>query len=487
MQEKAENSILRYAIYLIALVSLVYCFFAFPNITYQKPFSDDWMMLEVGRGLHNKSLVEWLSVKDDFNQWRPMPYIFTGIYLKGETCDLALYNTFKLFIFIGIIMLTYFTSTLFLKDRQVAALSALFFLLNPTNIGAVQNIDHVYKLTGTLFYGITIVSLYLYFKQEKQETKYIIICFISYIISFFSDADAVAIFPAICLLTIFNIRNRKMSIRKSAIIIGTSLLILVFYLYLRSIIVGGAFSGGLSGKQDIVLSFNILYNSLKLLISSLIFTVSPYIYFKKPAYIAFGAFFMILNVSVIFFAIFKSSNEQRGKLFLLLCLSLIGMIPFVFIRHVSEIYSFRPSYLLMIILAYSYMFLYGTVDKKLKNIIIISFVLVLIFGAYSLKVKQDMMLKRGLMAEEMANSMMQVVPTPLPFSTINLLVNDCGVKDTYSDFINNDIQLAGIIKFFVRYNYNDKTLNSIDKPQNVYNLEWNCDKKKFYLLSQKVK
>lgn len=487
MQKKVniKKLTIRYVIYLIAVSSVVYCIFFFPSITKQKPSSDDWFMLEIAKELYNKPLENWIIVKDPFNQWRPLPFILKALYLRGENRDLVLYNTFKLSIFVGIVILLYFTSKLFLKDREAAFLSALFFLLNPTNIGAVQNIDHIFKLTGTFFYGITIVFLYLYFTREKQKTIHIIICFLSYTIGFISDADAVAAFPAVFLLTIFNFWNKKVLFRKSAVIIFISLLIVVLYLYLRSIIVGGAFSGGLSGKQDIVLSFNILYNSFKLLVSSFIFSVSPYIYFHKPFYVALGIFFFIVNVAVISIGIFRSLNEQRRILILLLILAFIAMTPFVFIRHVSEIYSIRSTYLLMIILAYSYVLLYKVSGERLKNIIVIFCVLMLISGAYSLKVKQDMLLKRGLMAENMARSMVRAVPNPPPFSTINLKIDNCGVKDTYSEFISSDFHLTGgIIIFFVRYNYDDETLNSVNNPKNVYNLKWDCNKRQFLLLSK---
>jgi len=440
------------------------------------------MMLEIARELHNKPWTDWLLVRDHFNQWRPLPFILKGIYLNGMSRDLVIYNAFKLFILTLIVFAVYLTSNFIFRDKVAALLAAGLFFMNPTNVGSVQNIDHIYKLTGTLFFGFSVLMLYHF--VEKQKNIYLLFFLLFYLAGFISDADVVAVFPAAVLILAFHVRN--VGLKKTVVLSIFCLLIVGSYLYLRGVVIGGALSGGVSGQQDIVLNTNILYNTMKMFVSIMIFTVSPYIFLRNPLYVVLGAFFLLMNFTIIFVAFAKSPSEQKRKLILLAGLCWAAMIPFIFIRHVSEIYTVKPSYLLMIVLAYSMLYLLRESKGTLRYIMTFYILLLSLSGAYSVKIKQGMMLKRGLMAEHMAKSMMSVLPSPPEFSTIDLTIKPCGVGKTYSDFINDDYLLAQLdnrYDYFIRYNYADSTLNTKSKPSHIYHLKWDCNKKEFSLVN----
>lgn len=471
-----------FAFVVILSITGLFCLINFYGILHQKPFSDDWMMLEIARELHNKPWTDWLLVKDHFNQWRPLPFILKGFYLNGMHRDLVFYNSFKLLILLSIIVAIYFTSKSILNDQTVSLLAAGLFLFNPTNIGAIQNIDHIYKLTGALFFGLSVFMFYGF--VERRRSIYFLFFFLFYLAGFLSDADAVAVFPAVILILVFHFKNIGM--KRAVGISMACLFILGIYIYIRGLVVGGALSGGVSGQQDIVLDATILFNILRMLASNIIFTVSPYIFLGERTYILLGAFFAVLNTVVISIAFIKAPMEQKKILILLIGLSLIAMVPFILIRHVSEIYTIKSACFLMIVLAYSMIYLLRQSKGMLRSSIIMYILVLLLSGAYSIRVKQEMMLKRGLMAENMAKSMKSLLPSPPEYSTINLTINACGVTKTYSDFINDDYLLAQLDKrydYFVRYNYADSTLNTINNPSQIYHLKWDCDKKEFSLVS----
>jgi len=466
------------------LFSVVYISFFtayFYNITQQKPFSDDWMMLEIARELKGRPLADWLLVKDHFSQWRPLPFILKGLYLNGGTPDLTAYNFFKLIIFITIVALTYGTAKLILDDRKTALLASILFLANPTNVGSVQNIDHIFKLTGTLFFALSVILLYLAVTQRR------LLCFcgflLAYLAGFLSDADAVAIFPAAMLILVYH--NQQISRGYAASVALISLAILLAYLVLRACIVGGGVTaGGVPGQQDILIGPTTLVNGLKMLASVLIFTASPYVVLKKPVFLALGAFFLVVNAVAVAAAIMLSPAEDRKKLLLLLGLSCVATVPFALLRHVSEIYTIKAAYLLMAALAFSFRILRRRLRSGAQRALTAYLVVMSLSGMHALWVKQGMMLERGKMAEGMAASMRQALPAPPPYATIDLIVDPCGIDKTYSDFINDDYLLAQLDKrydYFIRYNYSDSTLNRHQGqvPDNTYTLKWSCKEKKF--------
>ena len=473
-----KNIELKHILYLIlGLAIIVYAVLFFVDISTQKPFSDDWFMLEISRELYNKPLIEWVTVKDPFNQWRPLPFVLKGLYLRGEVRDLMLYNVFKLCLFIFILIMIYITSRIFFKDKRIALLSMLFFICNPTIIGAVQNVDHIFKLTGTIFFGLAVIFSYLYILNNNKY--FLLIYILSFVMGCFSDADVVAIFPSILLLILFGHKYKNISFQKSIAISIVSLLLFFSYLYIRDLLVESTFGGGVAQRQDLLFNYNILFNIIKLLISIFTYTISPYIYFNNPIYITIGIITFIINISFITLAIIQIKKEQKILLLLITCLSFIAMTPFIFIRHVSEIYSLKPSYLLMIVLACSVTFIFYNSGEKYKKFIIGWVVIMLFSGAFSMKIKQNMIIERGGLAEKMVISMKRALPSPEDYSTINLLIGECGDRWTYSDFVNNDLQLVGIKNYFVRYNYINHTLNTQFLPQKVYTLRWDCERKEF--------
>jgi len=444
----------------------------------QKPFSDDWMILEIGRELHGKSLLEWLTVKDSFNVWRPLAYDLKGLYLAGGVKSLEPYNAFKVVLFLLTGGVTYCFGVYATGRRTVGLLAALLFFCNPTIVGTLQNIDHIFKITGTLFYLLVVGLFWLYL--ETRKTTYCIAAFVLFATAFYSDADALAIMPAFCLLLLAYVK--KIDYKRILALVFTAVLVVGIYLYLRNLVVGGALSGGVSGKQDILLNYNMLLNAAKISISCFIFTMSPYLFLKKKLYVVAGGLFLAGNLGIIVSAIIRVGAEERKKLFVLLGLAVTATVPFILIRHVSEIYTFRTATLFMVVLGYAIVLIFDNAKPIIQKLLIGFVSLMLVSGVFSVIMKQKMMLERGLMAERMAAAMMDALPAPAPNSTILLDIGACGPEKTYSDFINDDSQLAGITRYFVRYAYEDASLNPHgDTAVPTYILQWDCLSKKFSL------
>lgn len=447
----------------------------------QKPFADDWFMLEIARELHGKPLLDWITVLDPYKCWRPLVYNMKGLYLCGQAKSLVLYNIIKVLLYLTTGGLVYLTSRfVFGVTRSAAIIILLLFFYNPTNVGATQTITHIFKITGTLFYGISVGLLWLYLEQNKRT--YCVLAFLTFIISFYSDADALAIFPAIVFLLF--IYSRKIGIKKSLVIFLTALCIVSGYLYLRSIVVGGAFAGGTEGRQDIVLNYNIILNVLKMFASTFTFTMSPYVFLKKTFYVLIGSFFLMVNIFIMCVAFIKSNSETRKRIFILMGLAFIAMIPFVLIRHVSEIYTFRCAYLFMIVLGYSIRLIYDNFKASFKIIISIYTAFMIFSGICSFLCKQEMVLKRGIRAENMVTAMKLALPSPPHYSTIELDTGDWDFKNSYSDFINVDKQIFLLPGYCVRYIYQDATLNSKKDSSGIsFCLKWNSATQTFILIN----
>lgn len=166
---------------------------------------------------------------------------------------------------------------------------------------------------------------------------------------------------------------------------------------------------------------------------------------------------------------------------MLLGLAVTATVPFILIRHVSEIYTFRAATFFMVVLGYSMFLLYNSAKPVIKNYLIVFVSLMLLSGSLSVIAKQKMMLERGVMAERMALAMKDALPAPKSNSTISLDIGTCGPEKTYSDFINNDSQLAGLTRYFVRYVYQDATLNPPGNAVPSYSLLWDCKTRRFSL------
>lgn len=444
----------------------------------QKPFSDDWMILEIGRELHGKSLMEWLTVKDSFNVWRPLAYDLKGWYLDGGVKPLEPYNAFKVVLFMLTGAVTYCFGVYATDRRTVGSLAVLLFFCNPTIVGTVQNIDHIFKITGTLFYLLAVGLFWLYL--ESRKTAYCIAAFVLFAAAFYSDADALAIMPAFCLLLLAYIN--KIDYKRIITLVFTAIVVAAIYLYLRKLVVGGALSGGVSGKQDILLNHNMLLNAAKMSISCFLFTISPYLFLKKKLYVVVGGVFLAGNMAIMASAYIRTGADERKKLLVLLGLAITATVPFILIRHVSEIYTFRAATLFMVVLGYAIFLLYYSAKPLLQGFLITFVSLMLLSGSLSVIAKQKMMLERGVMAEQMAIAMKDALPVPISNSTIVLDIGACGPDKTYSDFINDDSQLAGITRYFVRYVYQDATLNTLGRTAiSSYNLKWDCQAKKYSL------
>jgi len=459
----------------LTLVPVLYsCYLAI----LQKPFSDDWMILEIGRELHGKSLMEWLTVKDNFNVWRPLAYDLKGWYLAGGAKSLVPYNAFKVFLFLLTGGLVYCFGVYATGRRAVGLLAVLLFFCNPTIVGTVQNIDHIFKITGTLFFLLAVGLFWIYL--EKRKNSYCIAAFALFAAAFYSDADALAIMPAFCLLLLAYIK--QIDYKRILVLAFSAVVVVGIYLYLRNLVVGGALTGGVSGKQDILLNHNMLINAVKMSISCFLFTMSPYLFLKQKLYVVAGGFFLLGNLALIASAYIRTGAAERRIMLVLLGLAVTATVPFILIRHVSEIYTFRAATLFMVVLGYAIYLLYDKVNPVMQKYLIIFVSLMLLSGFFSVITKQKMMLERGVMAEQMAVAMKDALPAPVSNSTVFIDIGTCGPEKTYSDFINNDSQLAGLTRYFVRYVYQDATLNtSASAAAPSYNLHWDCQSRKFSL------
>ena len=441
----------------------------------QKPFSDDWMMLEIAREMHGQPFSKWITVTDYNHQWRPLTYMFQAAYLRGQQRDLTGYNLFKMAVFFCSLYVCYLLAMVITQSKLVAVLAVLLLAVNPSTIGAVQNIDHLFKITGALFYLLSCWCLIQY-GSNKPRPVYLVLLLAVYALSFLSDADSVAICVAIFfLLPVYFDRLGKKTIGIAAV----SMLMLVVYLNIRGILVGHVFGGGVAVRQQIVIGFNVLHNVILMLTSIFSFGISPYVYAKQPYALAEVALLLSFNVCIIGIGGFLS--KVRGRMLLLLGLGLIAMIPFILIRHISEIYTLRATYFFMIILAWSIVQMWDYLDFYRRKILFICVGLIILCGGIAALAKQHMMLHRGLQATHMVISLHHVLPRPDRYSTIALAFPETTNEITYSDFVNTDALLVDNPDYFLRYNYQDSTLNRHYADTPKHTLCWSTKAKKFSL------
>jgi len=460
----------------IFIVPIVYSFYL---ALIQKPFADDWFMLEIARELYGKPLLDWLTVRDPTGEWRPLVYNMFGLYLGGHAKSLVLFNIVKIFLYLFTGGLVYLTTRLIFGLRSIALIASFFFFCNPSNVGAFQNLDHVFKITGTIFYGISVGFLWLYL--ERGKGVHFVLAFLTFVVGFYSSADALAIFPAMVFLLL--IYSRTIGFKKVLAITLAAICIIVGYFYLRYIITGGAIEGGIKGRQDILLNFNVIINIFISFVSSFIFTMSPYVYLKDNIYLFIGSFFLIINSGIMCVAFIMSSPEMRKRIIVLMGLAFIAMIPFVLIRHLSEIYTIRSTYFFMIVFGYSVWLIYNNSKMLFKIVLSMYIITLLISGIFSFLSKQEMMLSRGINAEDMAISIRTILPSPPHYSTIKLDIGDCGIRDVYSDFINTDKMNFIGEEYCVRYIYQDATLNKEEYSRGTsFCLKWVCEKRSFILI-----
>ena len=160
--------------------------------------------------------------------------------------------------FFVVVSLVYLLASIITRDRIIAVVSALIFLIHPINSGVVNWISAVSELLLAIFVLLTVI---LYFRYRSSgNRKYLFLVCLSYFFAILSKEPAVLL-PVILLAvdTLFfkaNLLQRSFWLRE----LKTYVLFLIpvgLYLFMRVSVIGFSLSGGFVQLSFIEKSYSI--------------------------------------------------------------------------------------------------------------------------------------------------------------------------------------------------------------------------------------
>ncbi len=277
---------------------------------------------------------------------------------------------------------------------SVPFVAVLIFLAHPIHTEVVANIkgrDEILSLLGAL--SATLFSI-KYLQNKKRS--YVILSFIFFLIALFSKEVAIT-FLAIIPLIIYFFRE-KSGVRNVVISIIPIIAASVFYFYVRGQVIGGlSFETGtelmnnsflgmtVSEKFATVFYTLLLYLKLLIIPHPLTYDYYPY---HIPIMTWSNIWPVISFVVYLFLGIYALWGLKKRKIvsfgifFFLITLSPMSNILFPIGVFMNERFVFTASIGIIIILAY---FISNKLPTKIKNPVVIQYILLAVLALYSLK------------------------------------------------------------------------------------------------------
>ncbi len=298
------------------------------------------------------------SCKQPFSvgNYHPLTTLANAVEYKLWGLKPARFHAVNLFFHILNVILVFFFIYLLTGKMWVPAIVSLLFAIHPMHVESVSWISELKDVMYSFFYLGALIS-YIYYLRNKSQVKFLIICFILFVLSLLSKSAAVSLPLLLLLLDYYKNRNFKTPVftEKIPFFIMSFIFGIVAITSQKSAGAVRDLNAEFSLIERIfVVCYSTMFYVIRMFAPVKLSALHPYperINGMLPAEYYIAPVFVLLLI----FLIYKAKKHKQllifGTLFFLITISLVLQVIPVGQAVVAERYSYIPYIGLFLIIA----------------------------------------------------------------------------------------------------------------------------------------
>ena len=323
--------------------------------------------------------ISWVNFKNMFtssyvNCYLPLTIITYAIEYSLFGLNPVPYHVFNLILHLLNVYLVFIFIQKLANKKEISIIVALVFAIHPMHVESVAWVSERKDVLYSFFFLCSLIS-YLNYLKKDFEWKYLIYCFLFFVLSLLSKPAAVPLPIVLILIDYYfslNIFDKKRIFEKIPFLILSLIFGIVAYILQKDTGTIDVSPVYLWYDKFFLVSYSFIFYIIKLIFP---FYLSAIYYFpnKINGLLPFEYYISPLIILLIILAIYKSGIHRKYLLFgfLFYLITIIMVIQFVpFGRAITaDRYSYIPYIGLSFIIGY--FFNYLTIKNKIKNILLI--------------------------------------------------------------------------------------------------------------------
>ena len=337
--------------------------------------SDDFTMLDLNFKNYKKAFLHvdlW---------WRPIKSIFYNFFNKNFYLNTNLIIISKIILHLFLTIIIFFYLIYIGQNKKNSVILSFLFYISQTSVLAVIGIDTLDQILFTIF-GILSFIFLDFFLKNKKDIKNLILSFFFYVLALLAKESAIIFFFINSYFVFYhskiNFLNKTKKILNYQDTIAIILLFLSFFLIyflIRSHLGATWIPDFGENRTNFAFKSNLIYNIIYYFFSIINPIDNTFVYFlfiKK--YYLFLLIILIILLTV-YYLIFSSLKFNHY-----LILFLISSVPTIFLKHISELYTYVSVFFFILFISDSLSEGNSIILNKIKKLMILILAIINLFS-----------------------------------------------------------------------------------------------------------